>query len=362
MRSLITYGEYKFDIFSASDLKGYSLPKRIFRAIQGPSGIDARDIRKFTSKQLQKPKDLRWDRRQIRTDDTEGMMEVKSNLQKYQLYGELERLNKWLELNVPKFTMEELKRYIEAQQCPWCNDNAIYTILSIHTCVWHGISAYDLRLLSGLNRSSQICDPDFGAKRSDMHKKLVKNNKPFLDFDRHIFSGVKKPELRIEGHINHSIAQSTPEAKARSAINIRKVDRQKVLNSIPMDKRKEMGKVMYAANLAKHGIDAIRNNMRRAVTFQTTESKKIARELAKETMKNTFWNNPQKREAWKATLQNIPRKNRKITGTQKLEIKKLILNGVPYSEIAKQYNCSRSLISYLKNKEKLGIEDEKPTG
>ncbi len=68
-------------------------------------------------------------------------------------------------------TRNKLRQFIYAGQCPWCNDNRDYIVLARHTYSAHGISAYELREMAGLNRGSSICDPDHSAKMAEIARK-----------------------------------------------------------------------------------------------------------------------------------------------------------------------------------------------
>lgn len=66
---------------------------------------------------------------------------------------------------------EDLRRYIAAGQCPWCPSQRSFTVLAAHTYHQHGISAYELREMAGLNRNTSICDPDYSRLRAELQRR-----------------------------------------------------------------------------------------------------------------------------------------------------------------------------------------------
>jgi len=129
-----------------------------------------------------------------------------------------------------KLTIDKLRQFISAGQCPWCDNHHSYIVLARHTNHAHGISAYELREMAGLNRYSSICDPDY----SDKMRQIVKSRPAELQ-DRILKLG-RTPEvaaqrdfkLRPEGRTNQLtwllspqriemsvVAMHTPEARAK---------------------------------------------------------------------------------------------------------------------------------------------------
>lgn len=105
-----------------------------------------------------------------------------------------------------EFTSDILNEYIEACQCPWCNDGRKWRSLAAHCSHFHSISAAELREMAGLNRGTSICDPELHVmRREQMKAKYADNNgrPPSLNaFDVKPPGYSNHPPMRPEGKRN----------------------------------------------------------------------------------------------------------------------------------------------------------------
>jgi len=125
---------------------------------------------------------------------------------------------------------DELRDFIRQQRCPFCNSKKTFIMLAGHVWQAHGISAYELREMAGLNRGTSICDPDFSLERAElMRRQDPEKLRAQLAASRTPEAMARRDQsLRPEGKANQlawlnspkrlrlfKAAMNTPEARAK---------------------------------------------------------------------------------------------------------------------------------------------------
>lgn len=72
---------------------------------------------------------------------------------------------------IASYSMEHLRRFIFAGQCPWCKDGKAHRSIASHISQAHEITGYQLREMAGLNRYTSICDPEYSQSRRESVKR-----------------------------------------------------------------------------------------------------------------------------------------------------------------------------------------------
>jgi len=238
-----------------------------------------------------------------------------------------------------------IMQYINASQCPYCQDGKTYKMLASHICKIHGLSGYELRKELNLNRGHKICDPDYSNKISKVHKRVVKDNKPFLQYDRHtIKNRYEDGGQRNEAIENKSAIALTPERQALFSEVMSKVDRKAIAAKRTPEQRIRISAMGQAALRAKIGKNGMRKLMLYARTKRTPESEKVRIVHAQKTMKEKYWSDL----TWKADLieamKVAGKRRRRVTDEMISNIFEWTRNGLSQCEIGKKLNISHGRV------------------
>ena len=246
---------------------------------------------------------------------------------------------------------EEIKSYIEACQCPYCRDGKSYKMLANHICWMHGLSAYELRKELGLNRGHKICSPELSEKFSVIHKKIVRDNKPFLDFNRtkSTLNRYEDGGQRQEACRAKSLIALTPERKALFEDVMSKVDRKAISAKIPPEIRRSRAKHAGDVFKAKAGPSKLREMMLYAQSFITPQGRINQGRYAAKILAKKYRSDPKWLEEWKRKVANGIRNGAgtKVTNKDKQVIAYYHLIGLSNPEIASMFDISHSRVQQI---------------
>lgn len=253
--------------------------------------------------------------------------------------------------------MEQIRDYIACQHCPFCDSKKTYIVVAQHVSHAHGISAYELRELAGLNRNTSICDPDYSSDRAqavkqrdpeELRRQLARAHDPDV---------VRETALRPEGRANRSYLQdpervaarvasmNTPEANAKSSLAAR--------NRSPEVVEAQTKRVQEAQArwLAASTTEEITESRRRAyqIAIDNTSQEyihKVHVEAGAAAAKviPLYHADPEWKARWRSNMEQANAKRAKVDRGHYQEIARRYWSGESPAQIALGYGCSRTLV------------------
>jgi hypothetical protein len=236
-------------------------------------------------------------------------------------------------------TVAEIRLGITQQKCPFCHNPRSFRELAQHTYHMHGISAYDLREMAGLNRGESICDPIFSAECAERSP----NSEAFLKFDRSVIASIRETEERPQARESRLRFANSPEHIVAFREAIKNVDFKAIAQRVPPEVRKGCSRLGFRALRKKYGDEQIKKWMLEARSKRTPESETKRIEHAQKTMR-TYWDNPLWRMKWRKAVSQGARKHAKISSDQHPSIRERVKRGESLSVISQEYGVSKSLI------------------
>lgn len=278
--------------------------------------------------------------------------------------------------------MNELRQFISAGQCPWCEKKKHFINIAAHTFQAHGIYADELREMAGLNRSRSVCDPDY----SEACRERV-SRRPSDEIARCLAAGrtkevqlrtnkTRSEGLRPEGRENFIKDRSRPERKEAFIQTInspnvllkRKIKAQnrrpEVVEAqtvriqqaytrwsltVTPEERKESRKRAYQTwirNTSQEHVDQHFNNMRKMIPHDA----QVKGAAAAAKVIPVYHANPEWKARWRANMMAAYLKKAKVPRTEWPTIKQRFQNGETPQQIATDYKVTHNYISKILRK------------
>jgi len=252
-----------------------------------------------------------------------------------------------------------LRKFIQACKCPWCDNQKKYRTLANHTYQKHGITAFELREMAGLNRCSSICDFSSSELRACRARQrpqnilltqLAKGRTPEASAARS--KTLLEEGLRKEGYDNRVAVSSTPEhialfKKVTSSKESRAKQALVAQNRFPEVVKAQTERVQLAQQ----------RHMKKNPGFWRDKGKRLASNLTPEQRKraaNTcskviplYHANPEWKESWREKTIIGANKRSKIKRNNWSDIISRFQNGESIKEIALSYNVTPRYIRRL---------------
>jgi hypothetical protein len=140
-------------------------------------------------------------------------------------------------VSTAKLDIAIFNRFVAAEQCPYCQDGITYKVLPLHISLIHGISAYELRQEYGFTRGHKLSSPEYSKRKSEIHKKVARNNKPFMQFDRKLSTLHRYEDggERPEGREHRLESLNRPERRKITSDTFKKLDHKAISAKIPKE-------------------------------------------------------------------------------------------------------------------------------
>ena len=258
--------------------------------------------------------------------------------------------------NTEGATPEEVERYIQAYQCPYCRDGKTYRMLSLHICQIHGLTAYKFRELYGFNRSHRLCSYETSELMIENIQRRGGPNKAWLEYDRR-----KSIEHRFEdgGQRPESIKRKKALAKMPENIEsflekMAKVDRKMLAAQMPPDVRKAIAAKGGKALVRLVGQKNMVERMAYGRSQRTVESEQKRIKHANVTMQK-YREDPYWHENWLSKTTEVIQTKAKIPRSEYERIASLSDCKQSQAQIARIYGVSRALISLILRAYKEGL-------
>lgn len=253
------------------------------------------------------------------------------------------------------FSYETVARYVEACQCPYCQDGKVYKMLPLHIYQIHRITAYEFREMYGMNRTHKLSSSKTSelmrekAKQRDKAAWLKYDRKKAVEF-RYQDGGQRDETIRAK-----RIKAQQEETKLRFAEAMTRVDRRKVAERIDPAIRS------FRASHAARSLWVNKTKEERSQYIvpirakRTEESKKVARANANKTMRLKYFNNPIWYSQWKHKLRKSKQAKAKVPRHEYPKIVQLYNNGMTQARIATCYGVSGGMIYLIIKSHRLGL-------
>jgi uncharacterized protein YjhX (UPF0386 family) len=270
--------------------------------------------------------------------------------------------------------INELRDFIKKQKCPFCSDKRIFRSLSSHTTKMHGISAYELREMAGLNRYTSICSPDYSLERREnvlsrpkeiLLKQLAGGHKPEIiknrdlsfrqegkqNRDNWLFSDRHLALAKEKLHTKEAIEKIGITARNRSP-EIVKAQTKRVIEANAKWLQKATPEEIESRNKKRYktwearlgGRDAVIDRMKQMSGIVPYEVKLKACRTAQEVL-SIKRKDPEWKEKWRANIIKSKSKKSKIQHSDLSSIKERVSTGkTTVKEEAKNYKVTARYI------------------
>ena len=254
--------------------------------------------------------------------------------------------------NVP-LDAETVERYIQAYQCPYCQDGLVYKMLPLHIARMHSISAYDLRERFGMNRGHKLTSHETSELMGSKHQPP---NAAFMAYDRQksILHRYEDGRQRDEAIKTKQVIARTPEARHQFRKVMAGIDRKAIAATIPSEIRKARGRHARMVWGEKVSLKRQKEIMALARSLRTPESDKLRIQHAQGTMRR-YWNDKDWCSRWRKRITEARQANAKVPRSAYAAIVSLYESGISQGKIASEYGVSRSLICLIIKSQKLGL-------
>lgn len=260
---------------------------------------------------------------------------------------------------------EEIREAIINGYCPFCMAGPFHSVAA-HTALKHGIKAYDLREMAGLQKTAVIVSEELHRKISQERKNALCNNPnrreqiiSALELGR---SAVRSSSWeRPVSRENLLKARNSLEHKDRFKKLMQSIDRSAIARKrTPEAINKQTERIIKAYKKWAEGMtkEELSKKRKEIIENMPDESRRKMLEGAKkggkragEVMRAKL-SDPQALAAHKEKCRKAKRHTAKVPREHYEEIKIRAANGETHESIARNYNCSRSLISRIVRGEK----------
>ena len=275
----------------------------------------------------------------------------------------------------------ELRDFIQRQQCPFCDSEKTFIVLAAHVVQAHGISAYEFREMAGLNRGTSICDPDYSLGRAEQQRRrdpkelraqLAMAHTPEVIAGRDL---KMRPEGRAKQlawltsprRLELSLAVlHTPEAMAKSKL--------KAQNRSPEVAEAQTKRVAEANRrwLATHTKEEIAERSRRgyrtlvkrageqaigprfrALGLMAPHDSQVKGAAAAAIAIPIYHADPEWKAMWRRNMEEANRKRAKVSHTHFPEIARRYWSGESPTKIASDYGISRAWVRKIAKRVRL---------
>lgn len=266
----------------------------------------------------------------------------------------------------------ELKDFIQRQQCPFCDSEKTFIVLAAHVVQAHGISAYELREMAGLNRGTSICDPDYSLERAEQQRRrdpkklraqLAMGHTPEVLARR---DSKMRPEgrakqlawLRSSQHLELALnALNTPEARAKSKLRAQnrspEVVKAQTKSVIEANKRwiathtkeeiAESRRRGYQTWVKRAGEQAIGPRFS-SMALMVPHDAQVKAAAAAAIAMPIYHTDPEWKARWRRNMEEANRKRAKVSHTHFPEIARRCWSGESPTKIASDYGISRTWV------------------
>ena len=245
--------------------------------------------------------------------------------------------------------IEVFNRYVDACQCPYCQDGIVYKMLSLHISLRHHITAYELREDYGFTRGHKLVSPEWSEERSEISKNLITPDSPFMKYDRSLSIAHRYEDggARPEAIRKMSEVANRPEVQTAFRDRRAKFDMKERATHMSPDTRQ---RICHLAGVARWRDvpKEERQKLFAQVRARLKPEDKVTRtKHAQETLNTKYRDNPEWVKKWKEVITKAHVATAKISRSEYENIVNLSISGLSQVEIGRKYNVSHSLISLI---------------